>query len=239
MLDRNVLRWGGMAAMVGAVLGLVFNAIHPRALGESFGDRALDEVQLVGHTDNWEFIHFMLLWTLAFVLVALIAIGWSYSTQPAQTWARIATGVGLISLAIGLVTIAVDGMATSNAAHATFVENSPDTLATAVAVTNISAAMFTATVATLFGLTPVLFGVTGLTTDQYPKWLGWVALVSGALGLVTASIQFFTGITPLTSYLFIAASFPFTVWLFVMGWRLWGGREAAPAAQPATTTVTP
>jgi hypothetical protein len=78
------------------------------------------------------------------------------------------------------------------------------------------------TIGSFFGFVPVLFGAAVLTGDEYPSWLGWVAIVAGALGLLTGTIIYFAGFTTLTSMvLFPIASVLFTVWLGIIGYLLW------------------
>jgi hypothetical protein len=95
-------------------------------------------------------------------------------------------------------------------------------------VSEVTFALFTGTIGSLFGLTPVLFGVAALNDGSHPKGLGYLAIASGVLGLLTGSIQFVRGLTNLTAnILFPVASLGFIVWLFIMGWRLWKPEAAA------------
>src|SRR5688572_21632209 len=105
MLDRSVLRWGGMAAMIGAVLGLVGNLLHPR--GSEF--TAAAEIALVNDSGIWLFDHFLIAWSFAFALVGLVAIGWSFADELGQAWGRIATASAIGGVTVAYVTIAVDG----------------------------------------------------------------------------------------------------------------------------------
>ena len=219
MLDRKFLRVGGGAAMVSAVLALIFNLLHPR--GDV--DPVTEELELVLGSDIWLFDHYMLAWALAFGVVGLIAIGWSYTDAPAQGWARAATAAAIVSLGIALITLAVDGMAQKAVADEWAAAQDDTTYATAAAVSEISAALFTATIGSLRGLTPVLFAITGFNSAQYPKWLAWLALISGLTGFVASTIQFYGGISPTSVWIYTVASLGYTVWLFMMGWKLWSG----------------
>ena len=222
MLDRSVLRWGGMAAMVGAALGVIFNLLHPRTDDYSIQS----ELEMVADSDIWLFDHFMLAWALAFALIGLVAIGWSFEEGPAQAWGRIATASAIGGITVAYVTIGLDGMALKDVADA--MGDGPEAMATARAVAHINFALFTATIGSLFGLTPVLFGLAGMASDRYPKGLAYVAFGAGLLGLLAASIQFLSGPSTLTvNVLYLGASLGYTIWLFLMGLRLWG----APATR--------
>lgn len=210
--------------MVGAALGLVFNLLHPR--GDDLSVQG--ELELVAGSDIWLFDHFMLAWSLAFALVGLVAIGWSFAEDAAQSWGRVATASAIGGVTVGFITLGVDGMALKAVADA----GGP----AGVAVAEISFALFTGTIGSLFGLTPVLFGIACLSSNTYPRGLGYLALVGGLLGLLTASLQFLSGPSGLTIMIFLVASLAYTVWLFLMGWRLWGASGAVTAPAGASGT---
>lgn len=237
MLDRNVLRAGAGAAMIGAVLGLVFNALHPRT-GDIASAEA--ELELVSDSGIWLFDHYMLAWAIAFGFIGLVAIGRSFAgEEPAGSWGRIAVASAVAGSAIAFLTIVVDGMAMHEVAEDwAAAPNSPQALATGEAVAAVGLALFTALQASLFGVTPVLYGVAGVTSNAYPRWLGYLAIGAGVLGLLTASIQFLAGISELTAnVMFTIASLAFTVWLFVMGWNLWSRAQGPAPAQQQRSAV--
>jgi hypothetical protein len=236
MLDKTVLRWGGMAAMVGSVLGVIFNLLHPRSTAAA--SDAMNELHLVAASNTWVFVHFMLAWALAFSLIGLVAIGWSFADGPASAWGRFATASAIVGIGVAFVTILVDGPAMKHVADnmmATGMGGSGMAQDPSLAVTEITFALFTGTIGSLFGLTPVLYGVAALNDDSYPEALGYVAIMAGVLGLLTGSIQYLNGIAPLTAnILFPIASLIFTVWIFIAGYRLWKP-AAAPAGQAAVS----
>ena len=216
MLDRSVLRWGGLAAMIGAVIGVIANLMHPR--GDTFTVQG--ELDLVAGSDIWLLDHFLIAWSLAFAFVGLIAIGWSFSEEVAQGWGRIAAASAIGGIIVGYITVGVDGMALEAVADA----GGP----AGEAVARISLALFTGLIGSLFGLTPVLYGIAGLSSPSYPKGLAYLALAGGALGMLTSSIQFLSGPSAVvTNMMFVVASVAYTVWLFMNGLRLWKAPAAA------------
>ena len=232
MLDRSVLKWGGLSAMVGAALGLVFNLLHPRP--DSFTIQA--ELDLVAGSDIWLFDHFMLAWSLAFALVGLVAIGWSFEGPVAQSWGRIATASAIGSIAVAYIALAIDGMAMKEVADQA--AKGPEAQAAAEAVAHVSFALFTGVIGSLFGVTPLLFGIAGLVGNAYPRNLAYLALAGGLVGLLAASIQYLSGPTALTlNVLLLIASLAYTVWLFMMGLRLWKSGGAPATAAPASLTT--
>ena len=222
MLHRSVLRAGAGAAMVGAVLGIVFNVLHPRG---SFTD-ATGELSLVAGSPIWLFDHFMLLWAVLISLAGLVVIALSFASEPAASWGRVAAFVAAASGGLGLTLIALDGMATSTAAEAWSAAQSPENLGAGLAVATIGVSLFTGLMFTFFGLTPVLIGMAVLNSAEYPRWLGYLAVGSGILGLITGSIQYMNGISSLTAnVLFPIASLAFTVFGLIAGWTLWRRTE--------------
>jgi hypothetical protein len=226
MLDRAVLRVGAAAAMVGAVIAIVFNLLHPRS--SDIGSAA-EEVRLATEEGIWAFDHYMLAWAIGLFLLGFVAISRSFTREPAVSWGRVALVFAIASAAVAFVTIVVDGFAVKQAGEM----GDP---ATAEAVAFIAGGLFLGTIGSAFGLTPILFGIAVLAGDDYPKWLGWTAVVAGLLGLLVATIIFFDGFSQFTAnVLFPIASILFTLWIGVMGYMLWQ-KVSQPAAAAAAPT---
>lgn len=221
--------------MVGAALGLVFNLLHPRGSGI---DTSVEELELVADSGIWLFDHFMIAWALGFSFLGLVAIARSFTGEAGESWGRLALGAAIGSIAISVLTVTVDGIAMKEVAD-NWAEAGRGTdssaFATADAVANVSLALFTTVIGSLFGFTATVFGIAGLVSDNYPKWLGFAALVAGLVGFVAASIMFLSGPSDFaTNILFAISSFLYTVWLFASGWFLW---QRAGTTQPDKETV--
>jgi hypothetical protein len=119
--------------------------------------------------------------------------------------------------------------------------HSPAATGAANAVVEIGQVLFIGTIGSLFGLTPLLYGVALLAGDEHPAGLGWLAVASGAGGLLIASIMYLAGFSTLTAnVLFPIVATAFIVWSFIMGWRLWNARDVAvPAARESAVTTEP
>jgi hypothetical protein len=222
MAHRTLFKVGAIGAMVGAVLGLVANLLHPRGSGI---DTSREELELVADSSLWLFDHYLIAWALAFSFIGLIAIGHSFAGEAGESWGRFARASAIGSIAIAVVAITIDGMALKEVAD-NWSEAGRGTdssaFAAADAVANVSLALFTTVIASLFGATATFFGIAGLVSTNYPKWLGYAALVAGLLGLLTASITFLSGPSDVAfNILFAISSFLYTVWLFASGWSLW------------------
>jgi hypothetical protein len=238
--ERTFMRVGAGALVVGMVLALVFNLIHPRSSDALDSTRA--ELELVADSDIWLFDHMMLGVAAAFALLGLVALATSMRGGDAEPWARAALIAGVAGIVVIWITVVVDGMASKEVADAW--AQSPDDpalLAAGDAVVQISLAMFTAVIGASFGVTPIAFGLAILASGVYARGLGWAAIASGVLGFVTAMIQFLGGPSNLTAaVLFPIASLSFTLIGFVLGVQLWRRSEApATTAAPAPPTPTP
>ena len=220
--------------MVGAVIGLIFNLLHPRP--EEI-DNVLSELEMVNDSGIWVFDHYMLGLAIALGLLGGVAISRSYAEEPARSWGRFALAAQIIGVGIGFLTLAVDGMivgkVTEEWAAAGGGTDSAQ-YAVAAAVTNVSLGLFTALIWSLFGLTATLYGLAGLNTNTYPRWLGSLALVGGLLGFAAGTVQFLGGISNLSAtVLFLPASLAFTIWLFASGWFLW--QRTGTVSEPLST----
>lgn len=215
--ERGILRLGGGAAMVGGVLGLVVNIFHPRP--DEFTARA--EIALVADSDSWLLVHLIGAWAFAFLFVGLVSLG-SYIGRGGVTWGRIARASAVGGSTVAFVAITVDGMALKGVADA-------GGGAGAEAVAEVGLALFTALIGSAFGLTPLLFGLAMLATGTFDRWLGWLAAAGGALGLITASIQYLSGPSAfVTNVLFTITALIVTAWVIAAGWRLWNAADAVP-----------
>jgi hypothetical protein len=116
MSDRTLFRLGSVAAVAGAVLALVTNAIHPRP--SDYGDHVTAELRMVAGSDGWILIHLGLLAGVLLIGFGLFAVARSVKDGPAEGAARVAIGVLLVSIPVAVVQLAVDGYATKAAADA-------------------------------------------------------------------------------------------------------------------------
>jgi hypothetical protein len=233
MSERTLLRTGAGALVIGGVLGFVFNLLHPRSTAAL--ESVKGELRLAADSSAWVFIHYMLEWAIVFGFVGLVIIAGTLATDAGMNWARLARAAVIAATGVLVVAVAVDGMATKEVADSWAGGGGAASFATAKAVSEISLALFTAGIGAFFGIVPVLFGLAGLVSAAYPRWLAYVALAAGVLGFVSASVQFLAGATVFgTLVLFTIGSLLFTVWTIAMGWYAWRMSEApVTAGRPA------
>jgi hypothetical protein len=228
MPDRVLFRVGAISAIAGAALGLVFNILHPR--DSDTLDSVAAELRQVDESGIWVFDHVMLGIAVVLSFLGLIAIAHSITGDVGTSWATLARASAIASTAMLTGLIAIDGIAMKEIAEGfapvTDIETAAAFVGAAPVVETVRA-LFTASIGAFFGVTPLLFGVAVVSSDVYPKWLGYVALVAGALGFVTAIIQAFNGLSTFTTLImFPVASVIFTLWLLYMGVLLW--RKTVP-----------
>lgn len=208
--------------MVGAAVGSVANLMHPR--GDEVAS-AQGIVEMAAGSDIWILDHYLIAWSIALGGFGLIALAKSLAQEPARSWGSIAIAFTIGSVVVGYLLAAIDGTALKDAAD----NGGPE----ALAVAQVSAGLFTAMMGSLFGVAPILIGIALLSTSQYPKWLGTLAVASGAVGVFTSSYQYLVGYEPVVgNYLFTLGSFGTTIVLFAGGWFLWKGEYAGVANEP-------
>ncbi|MDQ3955784.1 MAG: hypothetical protein M3285_09575, partial [Actinomycetota bacterium] len=193
---------------------------------------------LVADSSIWLFVHFMIAWAIALGFVGLVAIARSFTGEAGESWGRLALASAIGSVAIAIIGVTVDGVALKEVAD-NWAEAGRGTessvFAAADAVANVALALFITVIGSLFGFTAILFGIAGLVSNNYPKWLGYAALVAGLVGLLAGSIAFLSGPSDLAfNILFAISSFLYTIWLFASGWFLW---QRAGTLQPEEETV--
>jgi len=82
----------------------------------------------------------------------------------------------------------------------------------------------------VFGITVVLYGLAVALSHTYPKWLGWLAVISGVAISLAGITMAYTGFSVLAMNIYMPAILVFLVWLIIMGVLMW--RRAAVSASP-------
>src|SRR5215207_1594263 len=103
MDERVLYRWGGMAAVVGALVTLVTNLLHPRI--SDFDEPVPAFIEEIAGSGTWVLLHLGLVVGVLLITVGLFALGRSLKRGPAEGWARVALGSLLVSTPIVLVTL--------------------------------------------------------------------------------------------------------------------------------------
>jgi hypothetical protein len=140
----------------------------------------------------------------------------------------------VIGAAVFLVDYSIDGYELKNVAdawEAASASEKDDKLLVAEAMFGILGGTFRSFIAWLYGLPYLLLGLAVALSDEYPRWLGWVAAVGG-VGAVVAGTALFLDV-PLVPFPLLFGGFviPLNTWLAVIGLLMWR-RAGLPLRHP-------
>src|ERR687895_2122857 len=210
---RRVFRIGGVAAVVGALLGMVGNLIHPvTPIGDVEG-----VARVIAESDIWVPVHLVIVLGIVLMLGGLVAIGHSIRGGLAGALARFGLVAAVAGAVIGLVLVILDGVAARQLAQE-WAAASPERRELALGLVQTNETMNFA-LASMFNLvfaaaTFILYGVAVAVGDAYPRWLGWVAVGAGVLSLGAGTIQALMGeTTDASRVLTIIGPTVITLWL--------------------------
>ncbi len=232
IFDRWMFRIGGIAAIVGALFGLVGNLIHPETPGPFDPEGT---ARVVAESQIWVPLHLTLMVAFLLMLGGLVAIHHSLGGGLPGVLARFGLVAGIVGTTVGVIILTTDGFASKHLAD--FWRSAPpDLRSTALAAFRAEEAINFALLSPLnlifAGFTFVLFGLATALSKVYPHWLGWIVVVAGLGGMVSGVIQAYIGEpTTISTAVGIAAPTIITLWLLVMGILLL--RKAARLAQQA------
>jgi hypothetical protein len=226
MSDRSLYRWGGAAAVIGAVVALVTNVLHPRIT--EYGDYVTSELTAVAESDGWIPIHLGLLLGSLLIVFGLFAVARSMKGGPAEGLARLALGGLLVAAPVAVLTLAVDGYATKAIADQVVGQQGQVDAASGMAVVEIGWALFMALVILFIGVTPALFGLAAVRSGIYPSSLAWTAVVLGAVAAGDGVMGWVAGPSAGFFWVFVATSGLLTLWVLILGVLV--GRRARVAA---------
>jgi hypothetical protein len=217
---RWVCKIGGTAAVVGALLGMVGNLVHPAT---PIGDRQ-GVAMVIAESDGWVPIHLAIVLGIVLMLAGLFAIRHSIEDGLPEVLASLGLVFGVAGATIGLVLVILDGVAARQLAEE-WAASSVDGQGMALSLVHVNETINLA-LASLFNFifaaaTFILFGLAVALSDPFPRWLGWVAVFAGTLSAVAGTIQAYTGEpTGASRVLTIIGPSVITLWLLLMGVKL-------------------
>lgn len=220
MADRSFLHWGGLAAVLGGVLALVGNALHPRWTD-------VEDTELyrnVADSGVWKFDHLLLMVALVLTTAGSVAIARSLHDGDGDTLARYGLLATVVGGAIALTGIGLDTYAYRAAAENFVGATEQDQVGAfwAVnAVDHVSTALFNVFTFVLLGVSPLLLGMAAIRSRRYPAWLGWAATAGGAVCTVVGLWGLGTRDQDMLVLPFIVGSVLVTLWILGAGWMLW------------------
>jgi hypothetical protein len=212
MSNRTLERLGAISAVVGAILALGLNLLHPRP--SSFEDPVGETLRVVAASDAWIPIHLGIILSILMIVLGLFAAARSMKGGPAEGFARLALGSLIVSTPVALLTLAVDTYATKAAADAVGDQvASPE----GAAVVHIGWSLFMMFIITFLGVTPFLFGLAVGLEPGYPSALGYGAVVLGSAAVVNGVNGMLGGPSAGFYVVFTVVSGLLTLWVLALG----------------------
>src|SRR5918994_5490315 len=190
--EGHIFRIGAVAGIIGSLLAMVGNLLHPAPLiGDPEG-----VAQTIAQSEIWLPVHLVIVVGLILILGALVALSCSIEGGVAGALAQLGYVAAVAGVTVGVVDVIVDGVAAKYLADA-WEAAPPEEAAAALRVVLAEEAINFA-VAALFnilfaGVTFILLGFAVAWSGEYPGWLGWVAVVAGVGSVPVGLVQAYTG----------------------------------------------
>ena len=219
--EGSIFRVGSVAGIVGSLLAMVGNLLHPATpIGDPEG-----VARTIAQSERWVLVHLVIVVGLILMLGALVASSRSIEGGLPGALSQLGYVAAVAGVTVGVVVVIVDGVAAKYLADAWEVAP-PDQAAAALRVVLAEEAINFA-VAALFnilfaGVTFILLGLAVAWSGEYPRWLGWVAVVAGIGSVPVGLVQAYTGesneFTRIATIIFPTI---ITLWVVVMSVLLW------------------
>ena len=216
--DWWLVRIGGVAAILGALLAGIGNLIHPVTPRDDDAGVA----QIMADTDAWTLIHLVIIAGTIGMLMGMVGVR---SALPRDGFVGAMTRYGVLAGAIGTVlgilTVILDGVAAKQLADAwAAMPADQQVVGLRLVATNETqnfaiAGMFNLTFA---GLPFLAFGLAVAASHVFPRWLGWLAFAAGAGSVAAGLVQALTG-RPTVASLILTIIGPTVIalWMLVVG----------------------
>jgi Domain of unknown function (DUF4386) len=215
-----VFRIGSVAGVVGALLGMVGNLVHPATPT----DDPEGVARAIAGSGLWVADHLVIVVGLILMLGALVAIAHSIQGGLPGALARLGSVAAVAGVTVGLVLVTLDGLAAKQIAEA-WATAPPDEQAAALRLV-VAEETINFALAALFnilfaGVTFILYGLAVAWSRVYPRWLGWVVAIAGLGSVVAGLVQAAAGeSTTVTRVLTIIFPTVITLWLVGMSMLL-------------------
>jgi hypothetical protein len=238
--DAITTRLGAVALPIGVVLIAISEIFHP-SKQDPMDFPAVFREYASSHV--WTTVHFGEYFGFLFLLGGLVALYYSVSARPG-----VGAGIAPFGFAAAVATAAsftvlqaVDGVTLRYAIHNWVSAPAPQKSAAFAAAevarwTEIGMNGFSYFLA---GLTLLIFGLAIALGRVYPRWVGSIAVLSGAAlmydgAVVVAYEGFVADIVKLVGLLLLA------IWAFIMAFLMWrNGSSRRRVARPASTPTGP
>ena len=190
--EGGILRIGAVAGIVGSLLAMVGNLLHPATpTGDPQG-----VAEAIAKSESWVLVHLAIVVGLILMLGALVALSRSIEGGVAGALAQLGSVAAVAGVTVGVVLVIVDGVAAKHLADAW--EAAPPEEAAAALRVVVAEEAINFALASLFnilfaGVTFILLGLAVAWSGEYPGWLGWVVVVAGVGSVPVGLVQAYTG----------------------------------------------
>jgi len=223
-VDAPLLRLGATAGVVGVVLQVAMERLHPHHVDPNQSAAVFREY---AHSEHWTAVHLGQFLGTFLIVVALVALARALSRQPGVAGAlAVAGGVAAVIVgAVFAVQMAVDGVALKAAIDSWAGAETPGDRSSAFHVaesvrwTEKGLAGF---FQTINGMTLFSLGLSMALGRSFPRWVGWVGVTAGAAFVAGGISTAHTGFSAASGTLLMPATLLLVVFLggvFTTMWR--------------------
>src|SRR5215212_7737896 len=188
----SIFRIGAVAGIVGSLLAMVGNLLHPATpTGDPEG-----VARSIAHSERWVPVHLVIVVGLILMLGGLVAISRSIEGGVAGALAQLGSVAAVAGVTVGVVLVIVDGVAAKHLADAW--EAAPPEQAAAALRVLLAEEAINFALAALFnilfaGVTFIVLGLAVASRGEYPRWLGWMVVIAGVGSVLVGLVQAYTG----------------------------------------------
>ena len=219
MSERLILRIGGVAALVGGVMLVAGNAIHPREPGQL--DDAETLLSVVAGSEIWTVNHFILVGAITLLLAAYFGLTHSIRSEIGSVWARLGWGVAIVGAGMGVTFMLTEAVAMRGIADTWAASSGTQrelALATGDSLFWLSLTLSYGAALFFFGLPPIVIGRAIVAGAEYPRWLGRMGMVLGVIGVGANAFQVLSGVTTQSGLILVPLSIVgVTAWIVYSG----------------------
>jgi len=215
--SRIIYLVGGWAAIIGSLMGMVGNLLHPQT---PFDD-PVGTAEVIAGSGGWVTLHLIIVVGIFLMLFGLFALYRSITGPLPQALAQFGMLAAIVGVAIGLLLVIMDGVAAPQLAEEWASASAAEQ---AIALHLVSAnETVNFSVASLFnlvfaGATFILFGLAIAIGRDHPRWFGWIAAAAGVLSIGAGLVQAYNGEpTEASRLLTIIGPTVITLWLLTLG----------------------
>ena len=222
---------GGWAAVVGSLMGMMGNLLHPHT---PFDD-PLGTAEVILGSGSWVTHHVVIVVGVFLMLLGLFALYRSITGPTAQALAQFGMLAAVVGVSVGLLLVIMDGVAAPQLAEEWATAPPPEqTMALRVLSANETVNFSVASLFNLIfaGATFIFFGLALAIGRDYPRWFGWVAVAAGVLSIGAGLVQAYNGEpTEASRLLTVIGPTVITLWSLVLGVVLIGRTRTREAIQ--------